>query len=209
MMPTMMTNTAHSPRFDRAVAALALALMLAVAPAAGADSADSQDSATRPRRQGFAFGIGLGTGATSGFGGFDIQGLGGTGGSLSLHVGTTASERMLWLVQLDVAADPDTQGDSTVVNQHSTLTLGAQYYVREVVWVKGGLGFSGLVLGRDPEATNDIDRRMSGLGLMSAGGYDLLRSGLFALSLELAGNAGVYGQGLIASMAVRLSANWY
>jgi hypothetical protein len=50
---------------------------------------------------------------------------------------------------------------------------------------------------------------MNGLGLMGAGGYDLLRSGIFALSLELAANAGIYQQGMVASLGVRLSANWY
>lgn len=194
------------PRTEGALPALAAAVMLVL----GLPGAAGADSDARPRRQGFAFGVALGSGSTRGFG---IDGVGGPGGSLSLHVGTTASERMLWILQLDVAADPHTvaegDGEKTIVNQHSTLTLGAQYYVREVIWVKGGLGLSGLVLGRDPEATEVIDRRMSGLGLMSAGGYDLVRSGIFALSLELAGNAGIYGQGMITSLAVRLSANWY
>jgi hypothetical protein len=201
-------TTAPSTPTDRAFLVLALvlalvpALVLALAPAAGAES--------RPRRQGFAFGIGLGSGGTHGFG---IEGIGGAGGSATLHVGTTASERMLWLLQLDISADPHTvdegEGKTTIVNQHTTLTLGAQYYAREAVWIKGGLGLSGLALGRDAEAAGDMGRQMNGLGLMSAGGYDLLRSGMFALSLELAANAGIYQQGVIASLGVRLSANWY
>lgn len=189
---------------SRGLVALVLVAGLALARTAWADTE------TQPRRQGFAIGVGLGSGATRAFG---IKGMGGAGGSANIHVGTTASERMLWVLQLDIAADPQTvtEGDTekTVLNQHSTLCLGLQYYVREVLWLKAGGGFAGLALGRDPQAQVDERRRMSGLGLMASSGYDVLRSGIFALSLEFDLSIGLYGDGAVTSTGLHLSANWY
>ncbi len=187
----------------RAASLLGLGLLLALP-----GGATAEPDTKKTRRDGFAIGVGLGSGDLRGFG---IAGVGGPGGALKLHVGTVAGPRMLWLLELGAAVDPQTdmEDKTTLGNQYSTLALGAQYYLREFIWTKAALGFAGLRLAPDPNDPDAAARRLSGLALSGAAGYDLFRSGMFVLDLDLDLNLGVFREGVVTGLHLLLSANWY
>lgn len=161
------------------------------------------------RRQEFALGVALGTAGLRGVG---IGQVGGAGGSLSLRVGTVATPRLLWILQLNTAGQPISvqgpAGESKLrVHQQATLTLGPQYYHRDALWFKGGLGFAGLTLAETEDSPGE--RLKNGLGLLGSVGYDVLQRQIFALSIEITTSTGLYAGGSVTALALSVSANWY
>lgn len=188
-------------------AAVAAALIAALAaPAARADAGPAE---ARFRREGFAVGVALGPNLVAGAPTTE-GGLAAAGG-LSLRVGTVSDERLSWVLQLDSAAhavqfEDAASGETTTrPNTLSLLTLGAQYYLREVLWLRAGVGLAGFV-----EQTGiDESERHGGLGVSAGGGYDLFRRGIFALDLEALATMAVVGGEPVGQLGVLLGFNWY
>ena len=86
-------------------------------------------------REGFAIGLALGPSVQLGYG---VGGATGGGGGFDLRLGTVASPRWVWLLELAATAYPH---DNTA-NQSAVLTFGGQLYVRDAFWLRGGVGFA-------------------------------------------------------------------
>jgi hypothetical protein len=158
---------------------------------------------------GFAVAIGLNTSTSFGLGADGFRG----GGGLSIRFGTEATPTMLWLLQLDSVGylvenvDPMSGDTTTDINAQSVLTLGAQKYVTNVAWVRGGGGFATFT--RRQRTADEPKEQVGGLGLVASAGLDVLRSGIFALSLELLVTAGRYDGGSIGTGGLSFTGTWY
>ncbi|WP_428268020.1 hypothetical protein [Haliangium sp.] len=209
------------------VALAVIALGMLVAPGAHADESDpnlptvaqggpgglggeDDDDHRAGYRDGFLIGVGLGSGTFQGVGVDDLSTVGGT---LSLRVGTVATERLLWVLQADLLGGPQRtrEGDSesTSIEQLNTITLGAQYYLRQVVWLKAGLGMAVLSRVVNPSTGEAARHSSAGPALATSLGYDMVRLGSFVLDLELGLGISLHEGGAAPSAAVRLAATWY
>lgn len=192
-------------RATATASALALALSLAWAQAARADDYLEE----RHERDGFMIGLALGPGGVTGNVG-DADRQRGGGGSVSLRVGTAAGERLVWMAQVD-SVQFLTKSDASVSNVHSTATIAGQYYLREVLWLKAGVGTATLTE-KVMDAETGMEKQTelsSGFGLMASGGYDVFRRGSWTIDLESAVGVGLYDSGAVAHIAFRLAANHY
>ncbi|HLU69123.1 MAG TPA: hypothetical protein VKZ63_22730 [Kofleriaceae bacterium] len=193
------------------LAAASLSLSLALAHLASAAAADPYGEPP-PEREGFLFGLGLGPAIFVGGGG-EVEDVQGIGGDLNLRVGTSAGERLLWLVELQsggylIELETSAQTD-TVYNALSTLAVSAQLYIENALWLRGGAGLAAFVEQEGRGGTEVEGSRRGGLGLTAGGGYDLFRRGSFALSVEAAVAAGVFSSGVIARSGLLLGLTWY
>lgn len=148
-------------------------------------------------REGFAVGIALGLAAQFGVG---VSGASGGGGGFDLRLGTVASPRWVWLIEL--AATGYTAGDEKI-NQSAVVTVGGQLYVNDAFWLRGGLGYASF------HRRNNTEPDLRGLGALGAGGVDVLRRGGLALSVELAVTVALYGGEQIVGVAPQLGLSWY
>jgi hypothetical protein len=188
------------------LAAAALLLLLASRPAAA-------DPYGEPpiKRSGLAIGGAAGAGLFKGVGAMDdIQGV---GGDLNLRIGTPAAANLLWLVEFTAGGYlvevTDAGGVDQTYNALTTLTFGGQLYLREALWLRGGVGFAGFVEREGRDGPVDQDSRRAGLGFIAGGGYDFFRRGHFALSVEYASTLGVFRSGPLGHAAVLLGLTWY
>jgi hypothetical protein len=162
-------------------------------------------------RSGFAIGLGIGPGFFLGMGDYDD--LLGVGLASSVRLGTTAGPRSLLVLQLDSVAylaeyvHEETTETKTHTNIHSTLTLGGQYYARELLWIKAGMGLS--TIAKRKELGAKIETLSKGFGVMTSCGYDAFHRGSFALGIEATLAVGIYGDGVIVQLGANLAANWY
>jgi hypothetical protein len=166
------------------------------------------------KRQGFALGAAIGPSVFKGAGGMDE--LQGVGGSLDLRVGTSAAANLVWLVELvaggylvEVNSADVAGGVDQTYNAMTTLTFGGQLYVREALWLRGGLGFAGFVERKGRSGPIDEDTQRAGLGVIGGGGYDFFRRGRFALSLEVANTIGAFRNGALGQSSIVLGLAWY
>jgi hypothetical protein len=166
------------------------------------------------KRKGFAIGAALGPSVFKGAGGMDE--LQGVGGSLDLRVGTSAAANLLWLVELvaggylvEVNSAEVSGGVDQTYNALTTLTFGGQLYIREALWLRGGVGFAGFVEREGRSGPVDEDTQRAGLAVIGGGGYDFFRRGRFALSLEVANTIGAFRNGALGQSSVVLGLAWY
>jgi hypothetical protein len=163
------------------------------------------------KREGFAFGAAIGPGLFKGAGGMgELQGV---GGDLDLRVGTTAGGNLLWLVEVVAGGYlvevTDAGGVDQTYNALTTVTFGAQIYLREALWLRGGLGLASFLERQGRGGAVDEDSRRTGLGIIGGGGYDFFRRGRFALSVELASTVGAFRSGPLGQTSVLLGLAWY
>ncbi len=196
--PIQCRRRAHVP------ALLALLALLVVIGHSATANADENLEPKHPR-DGFMIGLGAGPGFFLGMAGHGE--LLGVGAAFSLRVGSTAGANSLVILQLDnvayLAADAT---DEKHTNVHSTLTVGFQRYLRELVWMKSGVGIATLAE-RQTEGTTET--LSEGLALMGALGYDALHRGSIVLDLEVNLGVGIYGDGAIAELGAAIAINWY
>ncbi len=155
-------------------------------------------------RSGLAIGVAFGPNIQIGSG---IRDATGTGGGLALRFGTVASPRWVWLAELASTGfqQVDTTG-ATKVNQSTLFTLGGQLYLKEAFWLRGGGGlanFTRRTRGADPSAS------FWGVGVIGAGGLDLMRRKSFALSLEVLTTLARYRDGFVGAGTIQLGFSWY
>jgi hypothetical protein len=166
----------------------------------------------RPQeREGFVFGLGLGPAIFRGARDFsDLQGV---GGNFDLRIGTTATPRLLWLLELQGGGyleDEETiEGSDKTYTTLSSLTLGGQLYVRDALWLRGGVGLASLAAQAGRRGAVDPDSQRGGLAAIAGGGYDAFRRGRFVLSLELLLTASAFRGGPVAHGAGLLGLAWY
>ena len=156
----------------------ALALALALTPiAARADDehpikadpravAAAREANLEPEsvREGFAIGIAVGPAVQLAYG---IGTATGSGAGFNLRLGTVASPRWVWLLELGTTAFPH----GGTANQSAVVTFGGQLYLREAFWLRGGAGFSSFTR----RAGDTETEQFGGLGALGAGGFDLFR----------------------------------
>jgi hypothetical protein len=185
----------------------------------GADAGDPRPSPPDPRavaqareanfeplsvREGFAIGVALGPSMQLGF---DVAEASGTGGGFGLRLGTVASPRWVWLVELAATVYRRRNDDGVLrLNQSALLTAGGQLYLREALWLRGGVGLASFTR-RDE---NDrADETFYGVGSTAAAGYDLYHDGGLAWSIELLSLAARYRAGVVLGGSLQLGLSWY
>lgn len=163
------------------------------------------------KREGFAIGAAIGPGIFKGAGGMDE--LQGVGGDLDLRVATTATENLMWTIEIVAGGYlvevTDAGGTDQTYNALSTLTFGGQYYLRGALWVRGGVGFATFLEREGRGGEVDQETQKSGLGFLSGGGYDFFRRGGFAFSVEVASTLGVFRGGVLGHTSLLLGLAWY
>lgn len=160
-------------------------------------------------RGGLAVGLALGPAALLGLG---ISDFSGAGFGLSMRVGTTAGERLMWWVQLD----SDTYlvqkkvGDGTNGNGQSLLTVAGQVFFRDALWLKAGAGFANQfvrhVSGKDEGNSTELS---TGLAVLGSAGIEFLRRSRVALNIELLLGAGIHADGVLGQGSIRLGFTYY
>jgi len=149
------------------------------------------------RREGLALGVAIGPSMQIGF---RIPDTTGTGGSVDLRVGTSASERLSWMVDVFYAGTSSANATAPIETS-GLLAIGAQYFVLETLWLRGGVGLATLSLDK---MTDDW-----GFGAFGGGGIDLLRHGRFSLSGDFSVVSGAYSDGFVTAAVAQLGATWW
>ncbi len=191
----------------------ALAFALAVAPlAARADDAPpikpdpravqaAREANLEPEsvREGFAIGVAVGPAVQLAYG---IGTATGSGAGFNLRLGTVASPRWVWLLELGTTAFPH----GGTANQSAVVTFGGQLYVREAFWLRGGGGFSSFTR----RAGDTETEQFGGLGALGAAGFDVLRRRGLAVSAEGTATMALYrGGATVIGVSLQLGVSWY
>jgi hypothetical protein len=150
-------------------------------------------------RSGLVLGFGLGVGSITTDD--NCVNCGGAAGGLEFHIGGMLNPRMAVLFEAwGLARDVD--GGGTLTN---SIGMGAlQFWVNDVFWLKGGLGFGSVRFSY--YGTTDTQ---SGLGLSAAGGFEVLQYPGFALDLQLRVAHMSYDFGGATNFAFMVGFNWY
>jgi len=195
----------------------AVALALALAPRAAAAQDDAIDPDPRAermareanleperQREGLAFGFALGPSMQVGFG---IEEASGSGGSFDLRIGTSATDRLAWFLDLFTAATPR-EGDTSQVkiNRTDGVAVGAQYSLLPAFWLRGALGIDTLTI--NSEEGMDLPQ-FRGLGALGGVGVDFYRRGRFALSGQLTVLTALSRDGFVTTVIGQLGFTWY
>ena len=113
----------------------------------------------------------------------DIEEASGTGGSFCMRIGTSATDRLAWFVDiLSIATPRDDDKNQPKLNRTDGLTFGAQYMVRPAFWLRGSLGFTTVTIKTESDMPEEAQGSIGGL---FGGGVDIYRLGRFALSGQL------------------------
>ena len=178
-------------------------------PGAAEQASDANFAPASPHR-GFLIGAALGPAMQLGFGIADSSG---TGPGFSLRIGTAATRRLSWLLEVantgylhDVMSTPPVDPPKRAANTSALLAVGGQYYLRDVVWVRAGVGLATFTLRSQPGTKNKV---FFGAGALAGAGFDLLRRGRFALSLEFTVLGSRYREGFIGGGFSALGASFY
>jgi len=161
-------------------------------------------------RKGFMLGVALGTTLQTGFG--DLSNLRGLGGAGAIRIGTTASERLLFLVQVDtgVFLIERQLTEEVVANVFNSITLGGQYYLRELWWLRAGLGVANFEKRNDTRGGTTIaGSNRSGLAVVFSTGADFLRRRRFVLNVEWNLATGIYRDAALTQSSILLGATLY
>jgi hypothetical protein len=158
----------------------------------------------RRHREGLMIGFALGGSIQVGFTDA-VEEASGTGTSFDLRIGTTATERLLFFLDLFAAGQPRQDDTSmTRVNPNTVLAVGVQYFLVDALWVRTAIGWGHFEAKSEvPEVVRD------GLGSITGGGMDFLRRGRFALSGELTFVSSLYRDGFISALNFQLGFTWY
>jgi hypothetical protein len=155
-------------------------------------------------REGLVVGVGLGGGVIS------ASNCGACGGGLAgeLHIGGMINPQLalmadLWF--LEHQYDDLAGGSNTLTN--SMFTAALQYWAMDKLWLKGGLGGARITL--SDAVGNSYGSSEGALGVLLAGGFEVVQAGSFALDLQLRFGYGAYSGGGASNFAFLVGANWY
>jgi hypothetical protein len=157
-------------------------------------------------RSGLAVGIAFGPNVQVSSG---IDNASGTGGGFALRFGTVASPRWVWLFELANTGfrQLDTTDGEYKLNSSTLFTLGGQLYLKEAFWLRGGGGAANFT--RRAERGGDPTESFWGVGVIGAGGLDVMRRKSLAVSLEVLTTLARYRGGFVGAGTMQLGLSWY
>jgi len=154
-------------------------------------------------RSGLTFGGSLGLGAIS------SDGCGaycGGAGMIEGHIGGMLNPRLALMGDFWGAAHRWDDGYGTGTTYQGLYTIALQYWVTDILWLKGGVGFAQLNFGYDGAAVPDEN----GPGIIGALGVEVLQAYNFALDLQFRLGHGFYDTGPdVNNLALMVGVNWY
>jgi Outer membrane protein beta-barrel domain len=154
-------------------------------------------------RDGLVLGVSLGLGNISAANCGDICGV---GGALEFHIGGMLNPRLALMGDFMFNAHSIPNSDGTLV--HSVYTIALQYWVTDIIWLKGGLGGGNIQI--QSQTSNLVYTDESGFAFMGAAGIEILQSSNFALDLQLRVGHGFYNvDGDATSTSFLIGVNWY
>lgn len=164
-------------------------------------------SPSRGKRKGMVIGFAVGGAVMKGVG--DLSDIGGVGPSASLRVGTVATSKLLWLLTLDNATYlvKDQLGD-VKVNQNLVLTLGGQYFLRDALWLRAGVGLGGYAR-RAQQVQGPPEKQSGGLAFSFGLGVDVWFRDNWVVNLELVSASTVVDGGLVSQGGLMLALSRY
>jgi hypothetical protein len=122
------------------------------------------------------------------------------------HIGGMLNPRLALMADLWGAAHRWDDGYGTGTTYQGLYTLAAQYWVADMFWLKGGVGFAQLNFGYDNMSNPDEN----GPGILAAAGFEVVQAYNFALDLQLRLGHGFYDTGPdVNQVAFMVGANWY
>ena len=164
-------------------------------------------------RSGLVFGFSGGVGA------IHVDGCGdacGVAGLVEGHLGGMINPRMAIMFEIWLADHPWSAGGSSFETINTFFTGAAQYWVNDIVWIKGGLGVAEI-----REDFNDgygygysyTSNRSTGFALFGAAGVEVMQSYNFALDIQLRVGNGFYsddfGSFSAQNYGLLVGFNWY
>jgi hypothetical protein len=165
-------------------------------------------------RGGLVYGFSAGVGAVHSSNCGDACGV---AGLLEGHLGGMINPRTALMLEIWGADHPWSSGGSSFETINSFFTGAAQYWVNDILWIKGGLGVAELretfsdyySYGYYTSAVSDI----TGFALFGAAGVEVLQSYNFALDIQLRIGNGFYSDHgtsfSVQNYALMVGFNWY
>jgi hypothetical protein len=161
----------------------------------------------------WGFSLGLGSVQTSLGGCGDACGAAGVG---EAHIGGMISPRAALMFEIWGADHPWTGGYGNTSQEtiNSFFTGAAQYWITDILWIKGGVGLAEL---RNTVTDNytgyAVSASTGGFGFFGAGGIEVLQTYNFALDLQLRIGDAFYNQNSVSfsyqNYALTVGFNWY
>jgi hypothetical protein len=140
----------------------------------------------------------------------------GVAGLLEAHIGGMINPRTALMLEIWGADHPWSAGGSSFETFNSFFTGAVQYWVNDIVWIKGGLGVAELREDFDVPYNNyyrSTSSDITGFALFGAAGVEVLQSYNFALDIQLRIGNGFYsdnGSSFSAqNFALMVGFNWY
>ena len=157
-------------------------------------------------RQGLAIGLAFGPSMQVGSG---ISQATGTGGGFAVRFGTVASPRWVWLLEFatTVYRQKIPGQMESKLNRSAVISLGGQLYLQDAFWLRGGAGPANFT--RSIEGTDEVTASFWGLGVVGAGGLDVMRRRSFVVSLEALTTLARYRDGYVGGGTLQLGLSWY
>ena len=149
-------------------------------------------------------GFGLGVGGISAQ---DCSNCGGGAGGLEFHIGAMVNPRMAVMFEGWGLARP-VDGGGTLTN--SMFGGALQFWLNDVFWLKGLLGFGTIRVSYDDSYYYSYGSvSESALAVGAAAGFEIMQSHNFALDLQLRVAHMAYDFGGANNVAVMVGFNWY
>jgi hypothetical protein len=155
-------------------------------------------------RSGFTIGAAIGGGGISAS---NCSACGG-GPAFELHLGGMVTPEFALLADFSTVLhsyDDGFGGSNTLSN--SLFAIAGQYWVAPIVWLKGGVGDAHIAL--SDYAGNSYGSDENALGILAAGGVEVLHGPWFALDLQFRLMHGFYSGGGATNYAFLVGFNWY
>ncbi len=126
------------------------------------------------------------------------------------HIGGMINPRTALMFEIWVADHPWSNSGSSLETINSFFTGAAQYWVNDIVWIKGGLGIAEL---RVDDGYGYSSNATTGFALFGAAGVEVLQSYNFALDIQLRIGNGFYsdsgGSFSAQNYGLMVGFNWY
>jgi hypothetical protein len=158
-------------------------------------------------RNGLTFGGSLGFGAIDGPNCFSVCGGGFMGEG---HIGGMLNPRLALMGTGWLGAryfNDATYGTGSTYNTFWTLNL--QYWLTDIIWINGGIGFARLQIYFDQDLSGFPYDDETGAALTGGAGIEIVRSYNWALDLQVRAGHAFYDGGDLNNLAFMVGINWY
>ncbi len=161
---------------------------------------------------------GLVFGFSGGIGAIHVDGCGdacGAAGVLEGHIGGMISPRAAVMLEIWGADHPWSASGNSYETINTFFTGALQYWVNDIVWIKGGLGLAEIRqdINDDYAGYSYTSNSSTGFALFGAAGVEVLQSYNFALDIQLRIGNGFYsdsgGSFSAQNYALMVGFNWY